>query len=160
MNSICITPEDPTSYDAALLMDELSDCLMTITGDSGKNSFRVEDVCNNRSLFVVARDQDGTAVGCGAFRPIDNNTAEIKRMYAKNKGLGTGKKILSYLESQAFKMGYSAIFLETRLVNHQAVLFYQHNGYIQIPNYGKYMNNDKAICFKKLLVGTNHEQDF
>lgn len=151
MNSIAVTPENPASKDAVLLMEELSGCLQAITGDSGKNSFSIEDICNDRSLFVIARDASGAAVGCGAFRPINDATTEVKRMYAKGKRQGIGTKVLTYLEAQAEKMGYSTICLETRLVNRQAVSFYLHNGYCQIPNYGRYTNNDKAICFEKHL---------
>jgi len=151
LNSINIAPEDPTSNDATSLMEDLSDSLRAITGDSGKNSFSVENIRNNCSLFVIARDKNGVAVGCGAFRPIDDTTAEVKRMFARIKDTGIGKKVLSYLEAEAYKMGYSEIHLETRLVNEHAVSFYEHNGYARIPNYGKYINNDMAICFGKQL---------
>ena len=149
MEIINIISEDPASDDATMLMNELSDCLKAITGASGKNSFNIEDMFNKRSLFVIARDSNGIAVGCGAFRSIDNTTAEIKRMYTKIKGCGIGEKIISYLEKEAYKMGYSKFILETRLINQQAVSFYNHNGFTQIPNYGKYVHNAEAVCFEK-----------
>lgn len=65
-------------------MNELSECLQSITGDS-ENSFNATDVYNDKSTFVIARNQNGEAVGCGAFRPVDKTTAEVKRMYAKEK---------------------------------------------------------------------------
>lgn len=149
MDSLQIKPEDPYSDDASMLMDELSECLRMITGDNGKNSFNIEDVCSDRSVFVIARDRDGTAVGCGAVRPMNDHIAEVKRMYAKMKALGVGTKILCYLEEEAFKMGYSKIQLETRLVNKKAVSFYEHNGYTRISNYGKYINHNESVCFEK-----------
>ncbi|MCR8843054.1 GNAT family N-acetyltransferase [Paenibacillus sp. SC116] len=81
-------------------MDLLSDTLQSITGDSGKNSFDLADVCVPRSIFVIARNQDGEPIGCGAIRPIDNNTAELKRMFAKLKSHGVGSAILNYLENR------------------------------------------------------------
>lgn len=151
LSDIEIAQEDPHSDDAACLMDELSDCLESITGDSGKNSFDIEDVYIERSMFAIARDEEGHAIGCGAIRPVNQSTAEVKRMYARTRASGTGTKILSFLEHQACKMGYSALRLETRLVNERAVSFYEHNGYVRIPNYGKYVGNSKAICFEKIL---------
>lgn len=151
LNNLKIAREDPCSDDAACLMDELSDCLKSITGDSGKNSFDIRDVCTERSIFAIARDEDGNAVGCGAIRPIDHDTAEVKRMYARTRAAGTGTKILSFLEHQAYEMGYSVLRLETRLVNERAVLFYEHNGYVRIENYGKYLNNSKVVCFERHL---------
>lgn len=133
-------------------MDELSECLEAITGNSGKNSFDVTDVCNDKAIFVIARNKSGKAIGCGAFRPMDETTAEIKRMYAKDKGRGIGGIILSYLEHRAHDFGYEALRLETRIVNTKAVLFYEQNGYRKIPNYGKYRGRTNAICFEKELT--------
>lgn len=146
-----ISAESPFSPDAVSLMEELSQCLQSITGDSGKNSFDAHDVCNDRALFAIARNQAGKAIGCGAFRPMDQTKAEVKRMYAKEKGLGIGNKILSYLEQQAFDMGYKTLCLETRLVNTNAVSFYERNGYRKIPSYGKYIGRTNSICFEKNL---------
>lgn len=152
LNKITITEESPFSPDATALMDELSECLEEITGCSGRASFDPEDVCGGRSLFAVARNQDGDAVGCGAFRPMNDTTAEVKRMYAKEKGSGTGTTLLAYLEQRARTMGYATLRLETRAVNKRAVSFYERNGYKRIPNYGKYENRPEAVCFEKKLI--------
>ena len=148
---ITIKEEDPNTSDAFLLMAELSKTLEMITGDSGKSSFNINDVCIPRSLFVIARNDKGEAVGCGAIRPINENIAEVKRMYAKTKAKGIGSQILSYLEIHAQKFGYSALWLETRLVNQQAVSFYEKSGYHRISNYGKYVHRPESVCFEKFL---------
>lgn len=151
IKNVIISAESPFSSDAISLIDELSDCLQGIAGDSGKNSFDANDVCNDRAIFVIARNQSGKAIGCGAFRPMDETTAEVKRMYAKEKGMGIGNKILSYLEHQAYDIGYKTLRLETRIVNAKAVSFYERNGYRKIPNYGKYAGRVNSICFEKKL---------
>jgi len=148
---ITITEEDPNTPDAINLIDELSETLASITGDSGRNSFELSDVKVPRAIFVVARNRDGNAIGCGAFRPINENTAEIKRMYTKPKSMGVGTEILAYLEARVKEYGYTFLRLETRLVNYKAVLFYEKNGYKRIPNYGKYIGNSKAVCFEKCI---------
>jgi GNAT superfamily N-acetyltransferase len=102
---ITINEEDLNTPDAIQLMDDLSDTLESITGNSGRCSFNLSDVCGERAVFAIARNQDGEAVGCGAIRPIDENTAEVKRMYAKEKGRGVGTKVLSYLETKAQELG-------------------------------------------------------
>ena len=133
-------------------MDELSKNLELITGDSGKNSFNPNDVCVPRSLFVVAYTEYGEAIGCGAIRPINQDVAEVKRMFAKTKAIGVGSEILHHLENQAQKLGYSAIWLETRLINKRAVSFYEKKGYHRISNYGKYVNKPEAVCFEKSII--------
>lgn len=92
LERVIILADSPFSSEAISIMDELSECLKIITGDSGKNSFDDHDVCNDRAMFVIARNQSGEAIGCGAFRPMDETTAEVKRMYAKEKAIGIGKK--------------------------------------------------------------------
>ncbi len=154
MNSeeIIIKAEDPRSSDAVQLMNELSICLQSITGDGGQSSFNVEDVCIPRSLFVIARNLKGDAIGCGAFRPMDEKTAEVKRMYVRERSSGVGSKLLFFLEHQAAEMGYEALRLETRIVNQGAVSFYERNGFSRIPNYGRYQGRPEAVCFEKMLL--------
>lgn len=153
MHHIIVQKEDPNTQDAKMLMNLLSDTLESITGDSGRNSFDVSDVCVPRSLFVIARNRDGNPIGCGAIRPIDLHTAELKRMYAKSKYIGVGTAILSYLEKQAQSLGYSAIWLETRFVNNEAVSFYEKKGYHRIAKYGKYIDREECVCLGKSLFG-------
>ncbi|URZ17782.1 hypothetical protein CLFE_038370 [Clostridium felsineum DSM 794] len=144
-----IIEQSPNEEASLVLLEELSKCLKDITGSSGKSSFNSLDVLVPRSLFIVAYDENENAVGCGAFRPINKEIAEVKRVYAKIKAKGIGKKILIYLENEAHKRGYSALVLETRKVNLRAVNFYKAMGYVATANYGKYVGNTEAICFRK-----------
>lgn len=150
--TVSVSAEDPYSPEAEALMADLSARLTEITGASGRNSFRTEDVCGSRAVFAVARDETGAAVGCGAFRPMNEAAAEIKRMYAAKPSLGIGTALLSFLEAKAQKMGYTALRLETRSANTDAVSFYERHGYDKISNYGKYETLPGAVCFEKQLA--------
>lgn len=143
--------EDPGAPDSVRLMEELSTALEAITGDSGKASFDAIDVVGPAACFVVARDDNGSAVGCGAFRPLQPGVAEVKRMYARHGTSGVGSAVLRFLETEAAALGYQAVWLETRLVNRRAVDFYAARGYTRIANYGKYIGNPLAVCFEKQL---------
>lgn len=142
---------DPGHADALALLGQLSATLAAITGDSGQASFDADDVRGPAALFVLACDADGRAVGCGAFRPLEQGVAELKRMYAQPGTSGVGAAILAHLEGAARALGYHALRLETRLVNQHAVLFYEKHGYRRIPNFGKYVGRAEAVCFEKLL---------
>jgi GNAT superfamily N-acetyltransferase len=143
---------DPTQPEALQMLDELSDTLAAITGSSGKASFDPDDVRGPMARFVVARDAAGIAIGCGAFRPLQEGIAEVKRMYARPGNPGTGSAILAHLEVEAKILGYRAIWLETRLVNERAVRFYESRGYKRIDNFGKYAGSALAVCFEKRLL--------
>jgi N-acetylglutamate synthase-like GNAT family acetyltransferase len=150
MMEIAIEIENIDSSEASALIDELSAELENITGNSGRSSFDNSDIKNPRSIFVIARES-GSAVGCGAFRELSDDIAEVKRMYTRKKSCGIGNKILSYLEMQAIEFGYSTIILETRRCNDKAVKFYLNHGYKVINNYGKYVDKPEAVCFEKKL---------
>ncbi|MFZ6734907.1 GNAT family N-acetyltransferase [Undibacterium sp. Ji42W] len=149
MSSFYIATVDPALPEAAVLLDELSASLAAITGDSGRSSFDMQDVRVPGALFVLARNEDGKAVGCGAFRPISEGVAEVKRMYAQAAGVGLA--VLSHLEAAAKEFGYLSLRLETRLINQRAVTFYEKHGYVRIPNFGKYAGRTEAVCFEKIL---------
>jgi ribosomal protein S18 acetylase RimI-like enzyme len=146
-----ITLEDPASAAAEMLIAELSATLARITGDSGRSSFDPGDVRGPKACFVVARDGEGQAIGCGGLRPLEANIAEVKRMYARAGTRGVGAAILAHLEAVAAGFGYDAIWLETRRINARAVAFYERYGYRLIPNFGKYAGRPEAVCFEKRL---------
>jgi GNAT superfamily N-acetyltransferase len=143
--------ENVDSIEAIQLMRELSEKLKEITGDTGENSFNIDDMTHSRSVFVLCRYQ-GQPLGCGALRPLNETTAELKRMYSRKNGIGVGSKILSFLEKEAINLNYTIIRLATRKINNKAIQFYESKGYTCIPNYGKYMDRTDAICFEKKLL--------
>jgi len=144
-------PADPDCGAARALIAELDAALAAICGDSGAKSFDANDVRGPRSVFLLAVDAAGVAVGCGALRPLEGEVAEVKRMYAR-PGSGAGVQLLGELERRALHFGYRAIWLETRRVNARAVAFYDKHGYRVIPNYGKYVGRENAICLGKVLA--------
>lgn len=149
---IKVTIEDPETSDVATLLDELSNELSAITGSSGSSSFDVSDVRGENARFVVARDQHGNALGCGAFRPIGGGIAEIKRMYSRRSVPGVGSAVLRFLETEARELGYVALCLETRVINTPAVNFYERLGYCRIANFGNYRGKPEAVCFEKRVA--------
>jgi len=142
---------DPGSPDALLLMVELSAVLAAITGDSGRSSFDADDVRGPLACFAVARSGQGGALGCGAFRPLEQGIAEVKRMYARPGHGGVGTAVLAFLEQEAAALGYQALRLSTRRVNTRAVTFYEARGYSIIPNFGRYAVKPESVCFEKQL---------
>ena len=138
------------SPEAVQLMRELSDTLLSITGRSGEASFRAEDMDHPRSAFAVAW-LDGRPAGCGAIREFSGDTAELKRMYARDAGQGVGGRVLEFLEREAAALGYARILLETGTVDGRAVRFYLSHGYRVCENFGKYAGREDSVCFEKTL---------
>jgi GNAT superfamily N-acetyltransferase len=89
------------------------------------------------------------AVGCGCIRPLSDGVCELKRMYSKYRDRGIGSRLLLALEERARRLGYGAIWLETRTVNERAVAFYTRSGYRVRANFGRCVGRDDAVCFEK-----------
>ena len=148
---ITVEKADPRSAESQLLISKLSAELAAITGDGGNSNFTLDSFNDMRSLWVIATNDKGQAVGCGAIRPLTRHIAELKRMFSDRSSPAIGRALLTFLEKSALDVGYSQIWLETRSVNHKAVNFYLREGYERIENYGPYINRKEAVCFAKIL---------
>jgi putative acetyltransferase len=110
------------------------------------------DVAPGHGAFVVAW-ADEKAVGCGAVRLIDNETAELKRMYIvpeyRRQGLAGG--ILQFLEDHARALGATRVVLETVIDPPGAVALYRAAGYEEIPKFGPYVESEISFCMGKFI---------
>ena len=102
---------------------------------------------------VIVAYQDKTPVGCAAFKPFDNNTVEIKRMFTTEaaRGKGVATSILEQLEAWAKQLDYTNSILETGIRQIEAINFYKKCNYKITDNYGQYKGVKESICFKKAL---------
>jgi GNAT superfamily N-acetyltransferase len=104
-------------------------------------------------VFLVIRDDDGRAVGCGGVARFDDTRGELKRMYVvpEARGRGLGRHLLVELEAQARDLGYLALVLETGDLQPEALGLYRTSGYEQIPCYPPYDSRALSLCFEKRL---------
>ena len=150
---ICIASADPRSPEATGLMTELSAELSRRYPEKARQSHTILDVSDfiiPGSVLVVARVEDRIA-GCGAFRPIEPETAEIKRMYVAADACrqGIGKAILAGLERLEAQFGYRRLRLETGIRQPEAIALYTNFGFVRIPCFGKYATDPLSVCFEK-----------
>jgi putative acetyltransferase len=103
--------------------------------------------------IVVLLFMGDTAVACGAYWEYDFETVEIKRMYVipEHRRKNYASQILASLESLAKGNEYRHCLLETGKNQPEAIAFYTKHGYKQIPNFGKYINSNNSVCFKKRI---------
>lgn len=90
-----------------------------------------------RLLFAYS---DGELAGCVAFRPIDEKTCEIKRLYVRDKfrGLGIGRKLLERLIAEAKISGYEKMRLDSWIPRMQtAIAMYRKFGFYEIEPYNE-----------------------
>lgn len=97
--------------------------------------------------------EDEVAIGCGAFREKENDTAEIKRMFVHPdyRKRGIASAVLKALEIWAAEADYKYTILETGVNQPEAIALYQKQEYSIIPNYPPYDVMDNSVCMKKKL---------
>lgn len=134
------------------LVRELDQYLAVVDGDEHEFYHQYNQIENLD--HVVLLSLDGKVMGCGAFKTLDENAVEIKRMWTEPayRGRGVASMILSELEQWAREEGYLNSVLETGKRMEDAVKLYLRNGYEITENYGQYVGVDNSICFKKSLV--------
>ena len=93
------------------------------------------------------------AIGGGAIRRYDDETAELKRIFVRPEyqGRGVGTKLVSLLLEWAEELGYQRIILETGELLAESCAVYQKLGFQVIPNYGPYVNMPESLCMEKDL---------
>jgi GNAT superfamily N-acetyltransferase len=86
--------------------------------------------------FVLVR-LGGETVGCGGLELLDDETAEVKRMWisATCRGLGLGKRLLAHLEDAAKRNGRSTVVLDTNTSLTEAIAMYESSGYVPTARY-------------------------
>lgn len=93
-------------------------------------------------VFLLAM-RGNDVVGCGGVQVIDEQTAEIKRMWVRPdaRGAGLGKRLLARLEDEARGLGRGRAVLDTNGVLLEAIAMYRGCGYVDI---GRYNDNPFA----------------
>ena len=109
MELIRTNSDNPDFKTLSALFD---DYLVDIDGDEREFFASYNNVQLDTVLVIY---ENSEAVGCGAFKEFDENTAEIKRMFVhpnhRNKGIAS--LILNKLELWANELGFSSFILET-----------------------------------------------
>ncbi len=117
-----------------------------------QNAFTPFNLMNENARVIIAHEH-ATPIACGAFRPVDDRTIEIKRMFTlplyRNQGIG--KRILMELEQWAKREGFMISKLETGINQPEAIAAYEKSGYVRIPKFPPYVHVNESICMEKSL---------
>ena len=101
-------------------------------------------------LFIVYFDEKPAA--CIALKPLDEERCELKRLYVRPafRGNGIAGMLMQLILSEAKKIGYGYMYLDTLPFLKTAVNMYKHLGFYEIERY----NNsplDSTIYMRKEL---------
>jgi ribosomal protein S18 acetylase RimI-like enzyme len=90
-----------------------------------------------RGALFLAESDPGSFLGCVALRPLDATIAEMKRLYLRPSGRGTGlgRRLAVHVIDEARRLGYRTIRLDTLPSMAQAIALYRTLGFREIPPY-------------------------
>jgi putative acetyltransferase len=99
-------------------------------------------LCKNEDEFV----------GCVGIRKIDNDTAELKRMFLKPayQKKGIGKVLLEKAIELAKTLNYKTIRLDTLNYMAPAINLYKQYGFYEIPAY--YYNPNETVVYFEIKI--------
>ena len=137
-----IEPADASSEESQGLLTQYFDELVRRFPDgfdpeAGSTTADPAELSPPQGLFLVVREDDGTAVGCGGIKLLDADTVEIKRMWlhASTRGRGLGALLLDALEDAARELGATNGVLDTNATLETAIAMYRRHGWQDVPAY-------------------------
>jgi GNAT superfamily N-acetyltransferase len=90
-----------------------------------------------RGALILARNEAGAPIGCGAIRPLSPEIAEMKRLYVvpSARGTGLGRALAEALIAESARLGYGTLRLDTLPSMAGALALYRTLGFREIPAY-------------------------
>lgn len=88
--------------------------------------------------LLLARDQEGRAVGCVGLRPISpHGCCEMKRLFVlpEGRGFGLGKLLVASVLREAARIGFREMRLDTLPSMPEAISLYRRAGFQPIAPY-------------------------
>lgn len=144
--------ESPDQPDVVELIAELDAYQRSLYPPESTHILDLASLKQPNVLFVVSRDTEHRAVGCGAvvLQPL---YGELKRMYVHPRGRGNGvaKAMLAVLESKAADRGCRQLKLETGPLQPEALSLYARSGFEPCGRFGDYWNDPLSVFMHKRI---------
>ncbi|HDR9486838.1 TPA: GNAT family N-acetyltransferase [Burkholderia aenigmatica] len=145
--------ESPDQPDVIALIADLDAYQDTLYPPESRHALDIASLKQSNVLFVVARDSEGKAIGCGAI-VLNPEFGELKRMYVSPRGRGQGvaRKLLTTLELRAVDSGCKVIRLETGPYQPEALGLYASAGYQRRGPFGDYTDDPLSVFMQKHIA--------
>jgi len=144
--------ESPNQPDVIALIADLDAYQDSLYPAEARYVLDLASLSKSNVIFVVARDEQHAALGCGAV-VLNDSYGEVKRMYvlpeARDKGIA--KKVIAALETSAYESGCRELMLETGPYQPEALRFYTNQGYARRGAFGSYPEHPLSVFMGKPL---------
>lgn len=148
---ITVAIETPRQHEAIHLLEQSVAYIRSLYPEEHQHTFKLAELTRPRSKFFVVRHAN-RAIGIGAYVGRRPRVVELKHMFidAAARGLGSGRKLLTFMEQCAIVDGVRTIILETSQKQVDAIGLYRACGYVECAPYTAYHAED-VFMQKELL---------
>ncbi|UOD27318.1 GNAT family N-acetyltransferase [Massilia violaceinigra] len=147
-----IQTETPRQGDVIAMLEQLDAYFAALYPPESNHLMDVDSLCAPGVVFLVARDDQGRALGCGAY--VDRGGyGEVKRMYVEpaSRGQGVGGKLLGEIARRAAAAGLPALMLEAGVSQPEAIGLYERDGFIRCAPFGDYQPDPLSLFMVRRL---------
>ena len=147
---VAVEPVDQP--EAVALVGELDAHLEPLYPPESRYGLTLDGLRAPHVRFVLARDASGAAQACGAVALLPQ-FAELKRMYVRPavRGRGAAESVVNVLEGIAVANGHGMLYLETGVLQHAAMAFYERIGFRRRGPFGDYRDDPTSVFMEKSL---------
>jgi len=146
---ICFVPA--SSPDFRMLAAKLDAYYFELVGEI-QNRYAEPNRPENMTALAVAYEAE-VPVGCGAWKRLDEKTAELKRLYVlpAYRRRGAARALMAALEADAAAAGIRQMILETAVNTTDSHKLYLSAGYQIRDYYGSPAGAENCLYFHKNL---------
>ena len=139
----------PSSADFRMLAAKLDEYYFELVGDVQLRYADANRPENFPCLMVVY--EEDAPIACGCWKPIDEVTAEVKRIYVlpQYRRKGAASALITAVEQNAVSTGRTHFILETARTTADSASLYLSLGYREIDYYGSPAGAENCRCFRK-----------
>lgn len=147
-----INTESPNQPEVHAMLARLDAYCAALYPAESNHLMDIDALMQGDVLFLVARDVDGSAVGCAALVNREGY-GEVKRMFVDEarRGLGTGRQLLEHIGMFAAMSGLRTLRLETGIHQPQAIALYERAGFTRCEPFGDYRPDPLSLFMEKHL---------
>jgi putative acetyltransferase len=147
-----IARESPDQPDVVALIEELDAYQKPLYPAESHHGVDIATLLRPEVVFVVARDAQGRAVGCGGVM-VTPEYGELKRMYVRPecRGQGIARSLFEALQSAALERGCRRLTLETGIRQPEALALYERLGFVRCKPFGDYWDDPMSVFMDKRI---------
>jgi putative acetyltransferase len=143
-----VAPDDPLAPDVRALLDEHLAEMRRTSPPESVHALDPEALAADRIVFLAARDDDGTLLGCGALKTLPGTEGELKSMRTAlaARGRGVAAAVLAAVLAEARARRMTRLSLETGAEPFfdPAVRLYLRHGFVPCGPFAAYTDDPNS----------------